>query len=95
MSDRNERLKSARADPARRVVLAISKMETAEKVHTDEGDETEPAKVTLSNGKVADDLIEPRPLWVFDGASDKEIYSGDKTGLRAAAAELIRRRTQK
>ena len=47
MSDRNERLKSARADPARRVVLAISKMETAEKVHTDEGDETEPAKVTL------------------------------------------------
>ena len=70
-------------------MLAISKMQTAEKVHTDEDDE--PAMVRLSDGTWATDLIEPRPLWAFDGA-DEKIFTGDKAGLRAAAAELIRRR---
>ena len=57
---------------------------------TDNDDE--PAMVRLSDGRLASDLIEPRPLWAFEG----EPFAGGKAGLRAAAAELIRRRqTQK
>jgi hypothetical protein len=60
-------------------------------------DEEEVAKVKLSDGSWATDLIEKRPLVVFDADfTDKETFAGNAAGLRAAAAEIIRRRqTQK
>jgi hypothetical protein len=59
-------------------------------------DKTEKAMVRLSDGTWAEDLIEERPLVVFDADfTEKETFAGNKAGLRAAAAEIIRRRTQK
>ena len=63
----------------------------------DENDETELAKVRLSNGKIVDEIKFVRPDLVMDVyfTEPETIFTGDKAGLREAAAELIRRRQHK
>jgi hypothetical protein len=61
---------------------------------------TETIKTVMNDGRVFDDVPDERPdLVLFDGwfSDDGPVktFSGDKAGLLQAAAEIIRRRTQK
>ena len=59
---------------------------------TEEDDEL--AKVKLSNGKIVDEIKFQRPDLVMDVffTEPETIFTGDKSGLLEAAAELVARR---